>query len=46
MYDLRSAHSDAIQDKNQFAEIVVFNLLQLAGALQSQLKRAVNASDK
>jgi len=42
--DIREAHTDAVDSENPFAEIAIFDLLEVATSLEQKLKRIVAAA--
>ena len=43
--ELRAAHTDAVNSGNQFAEIVLFDLIEASVELERKLNRAMEAAD-
>lgn len=43
--ELREAHTDAVNSENQFAEIVIFSLIEKAAEMSNQLSRIKEAAE-
>jgi len=43
-YELREAHTDAVNSENQFAEIALFSLIESAATMQTKLARVKEAA--
>lgn len=44
--ELREAHADAVNSDNQFAEIVIFSLIEKAAKMSNQLARIKEAAER
>lgn len=42
--ELREAHTDAVNSENQFAEVVIFSLIEQAAKMQAKLNRIKDAA--